>query len=111
MQRRPSASLAFLVALSVAALARAEYREISREALRDQIYGGWVGMLIGGLEGLPHEFKYKELPRATLPEFTFLPNGGERLTLDGQPGYRIRMQEPRVLEKLPASPRGPEIKR
>jgi hypothetical protein len=32
-------------------------------------------MLIGGLEGLPHEFKYKEQPRATLPDFKFLPNG------------------------------------
>jgi len=50
-------------------------REISRAQLLDQIYGGWVGMLIGGLEGLPHEFKYKEQPRATLPEFTFLKNG------------------------------------
>ena len=50
-------------------------REITREALLDRIYGGWVGMLIGGLEGLPHEFKYKEQPRATLPDFTFLKNG------------------------------------
>ncbi len=32
-------------------------------------------MLIGGLEGLPHEFKYKEQPRDTLPEFAFLPDG------------------------------------
>jgi len=32
-------------------------------------------MLIGGLEGLPHEFKYKEQPRDTLPEFTFLEKG------------------------------------
>lgn len=39
------------------------------------MYGGWVGMLIGGLEGLPHEFKYKEHPRPELPELTFLPNG------------------------------------
>ncbi len=50
-------------------------REISREALLDRIYGGWVGMLIGGLEGLPHEFKYREQPRDTLPEFTFLEKG------------------------------------
>jgi hypothetical protein len=49
--------------------------EIARAALFDRIYGGWVGMLIGGLEGLPHEFKYREEPRATLPEFTFLENG------------------------------------
>ena len=32
-------------------------------------------MLIGGLEGLPHEFKYKEQPRQALPEFTFLEQG------------------------------------
>jgi len=50
-------------------------REISRDELRDHIYGGWAGMLIGGLEGLPHEFKYTNAPRATLPEFEFLPNG------------------------------------
>jgi hypothetical protein len=50
-------------------------REITREGLLDRIYGGWVGMLIGGLEGLPHEFKYNEQPRATLPDFTFLKDG------------------------------------
>ncbi len=50
-------------------------KEFTREFLFDRIHGGWVGMLIGGLEGLPHEFKYKEQPRDTLPEFTFLPDG------------------------------------
>ena len=50
-------------------------REISQDQLRDHIYGGWVGMLIGGLEGLPHEFKYREQPRQSLPEFTFLADG------------------------------------
>lgn len=49
--------------------------DITREALLDHIYGGWVGMLIGGLEGLPHEGKYHEQPRDTLPEFTFLEKG------------------------------------
>ena len=47
-------------------------REVTRAFLLDRIYGGWAGMLIGGLEGLPHEFKYNEQPRDTLPEFTFL---------------------------------------
>lgn len=28
-------------------------REVPREFLGDRIRGGWVGMLIGGLEGLP----------------------------------------------------------
>lgn len=50
-------------------------REITREALLDGIYGGWVGMLIGGIEGLPHEWKYTNQPRETLPDFTFLKNG------------------------------------
>jgi len=49
--------------------------EITRATLLDRIRGGWTGMLIGGLEGLPHEFKYKERPRDTLPEFTFLEKG------------------------------------
>jgi len=49
--------------------------EITRETLFDRIYGGWTGMLIGGLEGLPHEFKYNEHPRDSLPDFTFLPQG------------------------------------
>lgn len=49
--------------------------EISRAELLDRIRGGWTGMLIGGLEGLPHEFKYREQPRDTLPEFSFLENG------------------------------------
>lgn len=49
--------------------------EIPRPVLLDRIHGGWVGMLIGGLEGLPHEFKYKEQPRQSLPEFTFLEKG------------------------------------
>jgi hypothetical protein len=50
-------------------------QEISRQVLLDRIHGGWAGMLIGGLEGLPHEFKYRDQPRETLPEFTFLENG------------------------------------
>jgi ADP-ribosylglycohydrolase len=49
--------------------------KISREELLDKLYGGWVGMLIGGLEGLAHEFKYKDQPRESLPDFKFLPNG------------------------------------
>jgi len=56
-------------------LVRGATVDISRAELLDRIHGGWVGMLIGGLEGLPHEFKYKEQPRDTLPEFTFLEQG------------------------------------
>lgn len=53
----------------------ASKKKVSREELLNHIYGGWVGMLIGGIEGLPHEFKYNEEPRESLPDFTFLPNG------------------------------------
>jgi hypothetical protein len=52
-----------------------EWIEIPDREVRDRIYGGWVGMLIGGVEGLPHEFKYRDQPRETLPEFTFLTQG------------------------------------
>jgi len=45
--------------------------EISREQLLDQIYGGWVGMLIGGIEGLPHEWKYTNQPRAGWRQLKF----------------------------------------
>ena len=50
-------------------------KEITRDALLDHTYGGWAGMLIGGIEGLPHEFKYREQPRESLPDFTFLAEG------------------------------------
>jgi hypothetical protein len=54
---------------------RAEVVERTREHLRDHIYGGWAGMLIGGIEGLAHEFKYTEEPRASLPDYPLLPQG------------------------------------
>ena len=50
-------------------------KEVTHDLLFDRIYGGWGGMLIGGLEGLPHEFKYTEQPCDKLPEFTFLEHG------------------------------------
>ena len=49
--------------------------DLTREQLLDHIRGGWTGMLIGGIEGLAHEFKYIEQPRETLPDYPFLPNG------------------------------------
>lgn len=48
---------------------------VTREVIMDHIYGSWTGMIIGGLEGLPHEFKYNEEPRSSLPDFKFLPDG------------------------------------
>jgi hypothetical protein len=49
--------------------------DLNREKLLDHIRGGWTGMLIGGIEGLAHEFKYINQPRAELPDYPFLPNG------------------------------------
>ena len=66
-----------IILLALSVMAGARTIEISREHLLDHIHGGWAGMLIGGLEGLPHEFKYNETPRETLPEFTFLANGAK----------------------------------
>ena len=45
---------------------------VSRAELLDRVHGGWVGMLIGGLEGLPLVVKYEEQTRDSLPEFTGL---------------------------------------
>jgi hypothetical protein len=47
--------------------------ELTREQILDHIRGGWTGMLIGGIEGLAHEFKYIQKPREDLPDFEFLP--------------------------------------
>jgi hypothetical protein len=49
--------------------------DLTREQLLDHIRGGWTGMLIGGIEGLAHEFKYTEEPRASLPDYPMLPEG------------------------------------
>ena len=51
---------------------------IIEDALRDKIQGAWTGMLIGGLEGLAHEFKYIAQPRETLPDFSPSIAGGAR---------------------------------
>jgi hypothetical protein len=49
--------------------------ELTRNQIGDRIRGGWTGMLIGGIEGLAHEFKYIQEPRPELPEYPFLPQG------------------------------------
>ena len=49
--------------------------DLTREQMLDHIRGGWTGMLIGGIEGLAHEFKYIQQPRQELPDYPFLPNG------------------------------------
>ena len=90
-------------------------REVTRAFLLDQIHGGWAGMLIGGLEGLPREFNLNKT-RPSLPaeckvseqaetlmrvcERVILACGGERIEVDGQPGYRVRLQPPRLVTGL-----------
>ena len=90
-------------------------REVTRAFLLDRIHGGWAGMLIGGLEGLPHEFNLNKT-RPSLPaeckvseqaetlmrvcDRVILACGGERIEVDGQPGYRVRLQPPRLVTGL-----------
>lgn len=47
----------------------AETRTISSAELRDRIRGGWAGQMIGDIQGLPFEFRYKDEP-GPLPDFT-----------------------------------------
>jgi hypothetical protein len=83
--------------------------------------GAVVGYLIGfkAIEALP-QFRmpdtYRNATRPSLPsestvsdqaetllrvcERVIRSNGGRRITTNGQPGYRIRLQQPKVLEKL-----------
>lgn len=49
-------------------MAAGQVREISRAELLDRIAGGWAGQMIGNIQGLPYEFKYKEKP-GPIPEF------------------------------------------
>jgi hypothetical protein len=45
----------------------------TREQILDHTRGGWTGMLIGGIVGLDHEFKYIDEPRQELPDYASLP--------------------------------------
>ena len=59
---------------------------------------------------LPAECKVSELAQTLLrvAERVILANGGERITPSGQPGYRIKVQTPAMLEPLPAIMHRPE---
>lgn len=46
-----------------------EFRHLSKADLLDRIRGGWAGQMIGNIQGLPFEFKYKDAP-GPLPDFT-----------------------------------------
>jgi len=55
---------------ALAAMAQAaETKRLSRAELLDRIRGGWAGQMIGNVQGLPFEFKYKDEP-GPLPDFT-----------------------------------------
>jgi len=58
---------------------------------------------------LPAECKISEQAETLLrvAERVILANGGGLITVAGQPGYRIRLQSPKVLERLPENPHSP----
>lgn len=57
------------VALLASATRAGEIHRISKAELLDRIRGGWAGQMIGNVQGLPFEFKYKDSP-GPLPDFT-----------------------------------------
>jgi hypothetical protein len=58
---------------------------------------------------LPAECKVSEQAETLLrvAERVILANGGERITVAGQLGYRVKLQAPRLIEPLPAKVHGP----
>ena len=60
-----------LVASLVAQTDGSQFREISMEALRDKVQGGWAGQMIGVSFGAPTEFRYREqmIPEDKLPHW------------------------------------------
>ena len=43
-------------------------------------------------------------------ERVILDNGGERITIGGEPGYRVKLQVPQMQEPLPEKAQRPENK-
>lgn len=58
-----------VAAALVAHSAEAQTRRISQADLLDKFEGGWAGQMIGNIQGLPYEFKFKDEP-GPIPEFT-----------------------------------------
>jgi hypothetical protein len=85
------ASLFLLFGLDVTIALGAESVSLTRDEILDHIRGGWTGMLIGGIEGLAHEFKYIQQPRQDLPDYTFLPQGART---DDDNDFEFRMDSP-----------------
>jgi len=61
--------LCFVFVLLAVTTFAAETRRLTRDELLDRIRGGWAGQMIGNIQGLPFEFKYKDAP-GPLPDFT-----------------------------------------
>jgi hypothetical protein len=65
------ATLLVLVWAAAAAAQDKPYRELSLEALRDKIAGGWAGQMIGVSFGAPTEFRYRgKINEGELPKWT-----------------------------------------
>ena len=61
---------------------------------------------------LPAESKVSEQAETLLrvAERVILANGGETITITSQPGYRVKLQQPQLIEPLPEKIHGPENK-
>jgi hypothetical protein len=59
---------------------------------------------------LPAECKVSEQAETLLrvAEQVIVAHGGTRLAIAGQPGYRVKLQSPRLIAPLPAQPHGPD---
>ena len=69
MIRNARFGVVLVVLIVLASSSRAEeFRTLSRSELLDRIRGGWAGQMIGDIQGLPFEFKYKNAP-GPLPDF------------------------------------------
>jgi hypothetical protein len=58
---------------------------------------------------LPAECKVREQAETLLrvAERVILANSGKRVTVAGQPGYRVKLQQPRLIEPLPQKVKKP----
>ena len=61
---------------------------------------------------LPAECKVSEQAETLLrvAERVILDNGGEKISIGGEPGYRVKLQAPQMQEPLPEKVHGPERK-
>lgn len=67
----------------------------------------WAGLVLATRPSLPAESKVSDqaVTLMRVCQRVILANGGERIDLDGQPGFRVRLQTPWLVEALPPAPR------